>query len=98
MVTLPPKLEMPARSQPLGTQKARCVTGGPRASGWARVAVGDAADYGSCTHREIQLVTAWSDTEVTFTVQQGSLPAGPAWVFVIDDSNEVRASEPITLQ
>lgn len=65
---------------------------------WARVELGDAADYGSCTHREIQLVTAWSDTEVTFTVQQGSLPAGPAWVFVIDETDEVRASQAITLQ
>ena len=65
---------------------------------WARVELGDAADYDSCTHREIQLVTAWSDTEVTFTIQQGSLPAGSAWAFVIDDSDQVRATEAITLQ
>lgn len=65
---------------------------------WARVELGNDADYGACTHREIQLVTAWSDTEVTFTLQQGSLPTGPAWAFVIDETDQVRAAEPLTLE
>ncbi len=65
---------------------------------WARVELGNAADYTACTHREIQLITAWSDTEVTFTVQQGSLAAGPVWAFVIDESDQVQASSALTLQ
>jgi len=64
---------------------------------WARAELGDAADYESCAHREIQLVTAWSDSEVTFTLLRGSLLAGPAWAFVIDETDTVRASAELTL-
>lgn len=64
---------------------------------WARVEIGNADTYAASTHREIQLVTSWSDTEVTFTVQRGTLPSGPAWVFVFDENNQLRATKPITL-
>lgn len=43
---------------------------------WARVELGDSATYGSCTHREIQPITAWSDTSISITVNLGSFETG----------------------
>ena len=42
---------------------------------WSRVEIGDNAVYNSCTHREIQDVTAWTDTDITITLNQGSFSA-----------------------
>jgi len=64
---------------------------------WARVEIGDNPDYDACTHREIQVVTEWSDTRVRFELQRGTLAPGSYWVFVIDEENAVRAAEPIHL-
>lgn len=64
---------------------------------WARVEIGDAPTYAASTHREIQLVTAWSDTSVTFKVQRGTLAPGSYYVYVIDDTDQVRATKPIQL-
>jgi hypothetical protein len=65
---------------------------------WARVEVGNAPTYEAATHREIQLVTAWSDTAVTFTPRRGTLPAGQAWAYVIGEDGSVQATEEIVLQ
>jgi len=54
---------------------------------WARVEVGDNADYASCTHREMQIATAWADGEITFTLNTGSitdLTGGGYYLFVVD--------------
>ena len=64
---------------------------------WARVEVGDAATYAASTHREIQIVTAWSDTAVSFTPRRGTLPAGPAWAYVIGSDGNVLATQAVTL-
>ncbi len=66
-------------------------------STWQRVEVGDADTYEAVQHREIQLVTAWSDTEVTFELSKGTLPSGPAWAFVIGEDGSVLATQAITL-
>jgi hypothetical protein len=66
---------------------------------WARVEVGDNADYGSCAHRETQTPTAWSDGSVTIKFNQGSFAAGAtAYVFVVDSEGRVNGSgHPITI-
>lgn len=52
---------------------------------WQRVEVGNNAVYGSCTHREIQIPTAWSDTSISVTWNQGSFEdRETAYLFVID--------------
>jgi hypothetical protein len=53
----------------------------------ARVEIGDAAAYDACTHREIQIPTAWSDGAVTVTVNQGAFPGLEGrYLFVVDDA------------
>lgn len=54
---------------------------------WARVEIGDSANYDSCTHREMQAVTAWNDGAVTVTFNQGSFPSGATvYAFVVDSA------------
>jgi len=65
---------------------------------WARVELGDAADYAATKHREIQIVTSWSDSAVSFVPRRGTLPPGPAWAFVIGEDDSVLATEAVTLQ
>ncbi|MBW2528283.1 MAG: hypothetical protein JRI23_29170 [Deltaproteobacteria bacterium] len=63
---------------------------------WARVELGDAADFDSCTRREVQVPSAWSDTEITITVNQGALPSlAGLYLFVIDDAGQVAHSQPL---
>jgi hypothetical protein len=51
---------------------------------WARVEIGNAATYGACTHREIQIPTAWAATSITATVNRGSFGASDAaYLYVI---------------
>jgi hypothetical protein len=60
---------------------------------WARVEMGDNADYDSCTHREIQIPSAWSDTSITVTVNQGSfMNGGTAYLFVVDADGNVNTN------
>jgi hypothetical protein len=66
-------------------------------SSWARIEIGDAAEYGSCTRHEIQIATSRSDTEVTFVPRRGALGPGDYLVVVIDENDVVRAVEPIAL-
>lgn len=55
----------------------------------ARVEIGNASTYAACTHREIQIPNAWSDSSITTTVNTGSLADGPAWIFVVDAAGAV---------
>lgn len=56
----------------------------------ARVELGNSPDYESCSHREVQVPTAWSDTEVVVTVNAGSFrDQDEVWVFITDESGVV---------
>jgi hypothetical protein len=55
---------------------------------WSRVILGDAATLASCTHREIQVPTAWSANAVSISFNPGSFQQGQtAYLYVIDSSN-----------
>jgi len=56
----------------------------------ARVEIGDNPVYEQCTHREIQPVESWSDTEISMTVNLGSFePRDNIWIFVLNGSGQV---------
>ena len=63
----------------------------------ARIEIGNNSIWSNCTHREIQIPSAWSSTSVTATVNQGSFTDGQqAWVFVVDSNGEVSSGKEIT--
>jgi len=51
---------------------------------WARVVIGDSSTYEDCTIRETQIPSAWSDTSITVTFNQGSFSEGTVYLYVID--------------
>jgi hypothetical protein len=56
----------------------------------ARIEIGDSAVWSNCTHREIQIPTAWADGSITITVNQGSFePCNTYYLFVIDADGNV---------
>jgi len=56
----------------------------------ARVEIGDSPEWSACTHREIQVPSAWSDGSIKITVNQGSFQAGDtAYLFVVDSECNV---------
>jgi len=66
---------------------------------WARVMIGDAATWSGCTRKEIQIPSAWSDTSITATFNQGAFSTGAsAWLYVVDSAGTVNsAGFPITI-
>lgn len=57
---------------------------------WARVEIGNAPTWSGCTRREIQIPSAWSDTSITVTVNQGALQSlGSAFLYVVDANGNV---------
>ena len=55
---------------------------------WARVEIGDAPVYNACTHREVQVPVAWSDTSISVQLNRGSFPSFSAlYLFVVDAQN-----------
>jgi hypothetical protein len=67
-------------------------------SSWARVELGNNATYGGCTHREIQIPSAWSNTQIQFKVNRGSSAANaPCWIHVVNSNNTPVISYPVTL-
>jgi len=55
----------------------------------ARVEIGNASSWETCTRREIQLPTAWSATSVTIDVNAGRFVADDeAWVYVVNAAGE----------
>ena len=51
----------------------------------AHVEIGNAATYSACTHREIQIPSAWSATSITITANQGAFATlANAYLFVVD--------------
>lgn len=65
---------------------------------WARVEIGNASVYSSCTHREIQIPSAWTPSAVSCTVSQGSFANGQqAFLYVADATGTMNAQGyPIT--
>lgn len=65
----------------------------------ARIEIGNASTWAACTHREIQIPSAWSDTSATFTVNAGTFTSGQvAYVYVVDSANDPDPSGyPITI-
>ncbi len=59
--------------------------------------IGNASTYASSTHFEMQPPTAWSDSSVTVTVNQGSFADGStAYLYLIDANGNVSAGNQIT--
>jgi hypothetical protein len=64
----------------------------------ARVEIGDNATWANCTHKEIQIPSAWSSSSITATVNQGSFKNGDsAYLFVVDGDGNVSNGYPITI-
>lgn len=63
----------------------------------ARVELGDAAAYASCTKREILENVSWSDASIQVKLHKHTFGTGTAWLHVIDASNNVVQSHQVTL-
>lgn len=64
----------------------------------ARVEIGNASTYSSCTNLAVITPTSWSDTSITATVRQGSFANGSAYLYVTDASGVTETNGlPITL-
>lgn len=56
----------------------------------ARVELGDAPDWASCHYREIQVPVAWSDSDISVTLNTGIFANdAQIFLFVVDDSRSV---------
>ncbi len=65
---------------------------------WARVEIGDNSDFELCTHREVQVVTAWDDESVSFEVNQGSFSdKEEVYVFVVNEEGAASIGYPVTI-
>ena len=63
----------------------------------ARIEIGDAAVWEECTEREVQVPTAWTPTEITFTVHQGAIPsAAERFLFIVRSNGTASKGFPIT--
>ncbi|MBN1385212.1 MAG: LamG domain-containing protein, partial [Elusimicrobia bacterium] len=54
--------------------------------------LGNAATWAGCTTTVEQLVTEWSNTQVTFTVNKGGLSFGTAYVYIKNDDSEINTN------
>jgi hypothetical protein len=65
---------------------------------WARVMIGNAPTFDSCTHREPLIPTAWSNTSITVYFNQGSFPNGSkVYLFVIDSNGNASPGKEIAI-
>lgn len=54
----------------------------------ARIEIGDNISYSACTHREIQIPTAWSSSSISATIHKGSFASvSGQYLFVVDGTN-----------
>ena len=59
----------------------------------ARVEVGNASTWSNCSHREIQIPSAWSVNSITFSFNQGSFNDGnTVYVYVVDANGNVNSN------
>ncbi len=64
----------------------------------ARVELGDNASFSACTHREIQIPTSWSTSQITVTANIGTFSAGStAYLFIVDAAGNASAGFPVTI-
>ena len=64
----------------------------------ARVEIGNNADFRSCTHREMQIPSAWSATEIAVTVNTGTFTNGAtAYLFVVDSDGTASTGYPVII-
>ena len=65
---------------------------------WQSVYIGNASTWANCTHREIQIPTAWTDTSITINVNQGSFDTcGTYYLFVVDEDGVPSAGYPVRI-
>lgn len=65
---------------------------------YARVMIGNQKTLSASTHREIQIPSAWSDSSITITVNQGSFSDGDtAYIYVVDSSGNASRGFPIII-
>ena len=63
----------------------------------ARVEIGDNADWDSCSHREIQIPTSWSNSSIEVRVNQGTFAKGANnYLFVVNEAGEVSGGYKVT--
>jgi len=64
-----------------------------------RVELGNASAWTASTRREIQIPTAWSDSSVSFTTNQGAFNSGDqAYVYIVDKDGNVNTNGyPVTI-
>ena len=59
----------------------------------ARVEIGNASTWSACTHREIQIPSAWSDNSITVKVNQGTFSNGQAaYLYVVNANGTLNTS------
>ncbi len=64
----------------------------------ARVQIGNNPNFHYCDHSEIQIPTAWSNSSISFTVNNGSFTEGEtAYLYVIDENGDVSSSYEIEI-
>ncbi|HAM35459.1 MAG TPA: hypothetical protein DEB40_05065 [Elusimicrobia bacterium] len=63
----------------------------------ARVELGDNAAWDNCTHREIQIVSSWTDSQIQAEIRQENFPAGTtAYLFIVDANGNPSPGYPVT--
>lgn len=64
----------------------------------ARIEIGNASTFAACTHREIQIPTAWATGSATFTLNFGSFANdAEVYLFVVDSTGATSPGYSITL-
>lgn len=65
---------------------------------WARVMLGNSPIFASCTHREPQIPTSWSESSIQVTVNLGTFEAGTkAYLFVVDANGNASPGKEINI-
>lgn len=65
---------------------------------FARVEIGDAPTWNACTHREIQIPSAWSPGSITVTGNVGTFASGTqVYLYVVDADRRPSAGFPVTI-
>jgi hypothetical protein len=59
----------------------------------ARVELGNASTFSSCTHKEIQIPTAWSSGSLSFSANVGTFsPGSNVYLYVVDSNGSVNSN------
>lgn len=64
----------------------------------SRVVLGNSGSYNSCTIREMQIPTAWSDNSISITLNRGAFTSsGTVYLYVIDSNGVISPAKAVTL-